>query len=838
MTNYVLVEKNIENTPLPSPLPQDMVYVLPDSYYVSENASDQENKTQEIVRSQTDYITPVEPYIHYHSALKNQFYKSLSDSLVEEQKNLNDRAYVLSKFFDLMFFDGDETHFIEKVGSLFELMDFTFANFFTQYANSPISSERNIDREHDFLRRLAESIPIRKKYAGSLYSYNLPFKIVRKLGAVQLATEYNTSENFTIETQKPFRFMNIDSLINALPGGDIFPSSPHIPPVKDFAYISPVYLRWDTGNIYDDTPPLQYDTSIAVSDKGKSIFIEYSLNEILKHNNTFSTNKCLMDTPWLDLANSMLPTIKRARDKVSIGSQITLVADYENKFNSLSLDPNYSHPNIEAKFQTLRGVWENPEDISYIKVGSGGYGNPEIDNNVFISIDEKYYEKNPTIPTELQNPLFESYVGPNEKNHVGDYLAITPTFKHKEFKNEKIINTPITINGKDVLDGNIVTTTISTIHKTLTPGSCKFLIEFQSNLYGEEIKQYIEISEKLNITKGIYDPIVKYFHYNGSYKQLIDDNTKALSGYIDDNNYSADTTYLPSVKMKMYDLVPIAGETNTYGYPLYAKIDHLNGQITINIKYNAEGILKDIIEATIPSATINTDVYHTYKINSSNSISKVSEVGLYNSNRDLVAYGTFPPIIYDSTKYHLSFNILAKKGIRDTPTILGVESYWMFDDETNRYLDSINSNDLIAQGTTVVSGVIGSAIYLNGTSDYMYTSYSNSNLSGDICFMYKSSQSTTGCLLESRISELEGSRAWYNTDPVWYVDNSSTLSILPTDNEWHFISLSLSSIDARILKFGVDYNNINPLEFTIDEIRLYTIPVLEEDMYGIYKYYV
>ena len=394
---------------------------------------------------------------------------------------------------------------------------------------------------------------------------------------------------------------------------------------------------------------------------------------------SFSTNKCLIDTPWLDLASSMLPTIKRARDKASIGSQITLVADYENKYNSLSLDPNYSHPNIEAKFQTLRGVWENPEDISYIKVGSGGYGDLDIDNNIFVSIDEKYYEKQPTIPTELQSPLFESYVGPNEKNHVGDFLAITPTFKNKEFKEEKIINTSITVNGKDVADENIVSTTINTIHKTLTPGSCKFLIEFVSNLYGEEIKQYIEISEKLNITKGIYDPIVKYFHYNGSYKQLIDDNTKALSGYIDDNNYSSDTTYLPSVKLKMYDIVAVAGKTNTYGMPVYAYIDHLQGQITINIKYNPEGILKDLPEATVPSATINTTVYHTYKINSSNTISKVTEVGLYNSSRDMVAYGTFPPIIYDSTKYHLSFNILAKKGLRDTLPTEGLVSYYNMD---------------------------------------------------------------------------------------------------------------------------------------------------------------
>ena len=36
----------------------------------------------------------------------------------------------------------------------------------------------------------------------------------------------------------------------------------------------------------------------------------------------------------------------------------------------------------------------------------------------------------------------------------------------------------------------------------------------------------------------------------------------------------------------------------------------------------------------------------------------ITEVGLFDSNDTLVAYGTFPPVYYDPSKYHMSFNLL------------------------------------------------------------------------------------------------------------------------------------------------------------------------------------
>jgi hypothetical protein len=46
----------------------------------------------------------------------------------------------------------------------------------------------------------------------------------------------------------------------------------------------------------------------------------------------------------------------------------------------------------------------------------------------------------------------------------------------------------------------------------------------------------------------------------------------------------------------------------------------------------------------------------------------ISEVALFNEYDEMMLYGTFPPVIYDPRKNHMSFNIFIKK----TPIILGV----------------------------------------------------------------------------------------------------------------------------------------------------------------------
>ncbi|MCA1806681.1 MAG: hypothetical protein LC687_02290, partial [Actinobacteria bacterium] len=44
------------------------------------------------------------------------------------------------------------------------------------------------------------------------------------------------------------------------------------------------------------------------------------------------------------------------------------------------------------------------------------------------------------------------------------------------------------------------------------------------------------------------------------------------------------------------------------------------------------------------------------------SIVAVTELGLFNEAHDMIAYATFPPVIYDSAKHHMSVNLLIKQG--------------------------------------------------------------------------------------------------------------------------------------------------------------------------------
>lgn len=44
------------------------------------------------------------------------------------------------------------------------------------------------------------------------------------------------------------------------------------------------------------------------------------------------------------------------------------------------------------------------------------------------------------------------------------------------------------------------------------------------------------------------------------------------------------------------------------------------------------------------------------------SIVAITELGIFNTDDNLIAYATFPPIIYDSLKHHLSLNVFIKQG--------------------------------------------------------------------------------------------------------------------------------------------------------------------------------
>jgi hypothetical protein len=86
---------------------------------------------------------------------------------------------------------------------------------------------------------------------------------------------------------------------------------------------------------------------------------------------------------------------------------------------------------------------------------------------------------------------------------------------------------------------------------------------------------------------------------------------------------------------------------------------------------DSSGSITDMFSATVSNATsIKAELLADYTVNShrnyasstDTSIVAISELGVFNAADQMIAYATFPPIIYDSSRHHVSFNIFIKKG--------------------------------------------------------------------------------------------------------------------------------------------------------------------------------
>jgi hypothetical protein len=197
---------------------------------------------------------------------------------------------------------------------------------------------------------------------------------------------------------------------------------------------------YDVGNptrvVYTQTPtPLQYDAPITFSLAAKSLMIEAGLDRVLYHSNSAGSKECLMDTVLLDSMNTVLPNVRRASDIVYCGSQLTLVTSSDGRYNTLSANYDYTHPNIKAKFQVfaykpdkVTTNWAGADVISYIKIGTGGYRDSSVDSNVFVNgltaSPENPNDASKIVLTDLKAPIFQTSIGPYEKDRFGSFYVV------------------------------------------------------------------------------------------------------------------------------------------------------------------------------------------------------------------------------------------------------------------------------------------------------------------------------------------------------------------------------------------------------------------------------
>jgi hypothetical protein len=89
----------------------------------------------------------------------------------------------------------------------------------------------------------------------------------------------------------------------------------------------------------------------------------------------------------------------------------------------------------------------------------------------------------------------------------------------------------------------------------------------------------------------------------------------------------------------------------------YISIDHTTGTVGLKLQYNPAGLLSGLNAAKTSS---NTAFYtdENYSLIIANTPIAISELGVFDSSNNLMAYATFPSIIYNPKNYHLALNLL------------------------------------------------------------------------------------------------------------------------------------------------------------------------------------
>ncbi len=90
--------------------------------------------------------------------------------------------------------------------------------------------------------------------------------------------------------------------------------------------------------------------------------------------------------------------------------------------------------------------------------------------------------------------------------------------------------------------------------------------------------------------------------------------------------------------------------------PIQFWIDREDGKVICKLRWSPEGVYASSnLDGTYQ--LYNTEVILSYKTGFSEALVGITEMGIFDSNDTMIAYATFPPIIYDQKKNHLSLNL-------------------------------------------------------------------------------------------------------------------------------------------------------------------------------------
>lgn len=585
-------------------------------------------------------------------SLRNEFWTAFIDAVDIELQNLNSLVEEKNTFYDIDTMDYDRLIEIsELLGVLFNA---------------------TINDSVDFLRREVKSIPFKIKFKGTAILYLSFFKSLSREGDLFIYS-FKASSDALVRNSQSF-------IVDAI--GHNFPDPYFHLASEDLSGFVEDVLRLDTGLSLDvenegDIWTLDtVDSEITTNHIGLEFFIDRIITkEVRNEQDQLVDKEFLMTWEYMDFIQVNTDFSRRVKEVPHVGAQLTVFMDESMTVNPL--DDEYSSPVIKMKALVTPDYFniESFLDLSYIEFGIGSHDNlptkealsgevmpTSLDLRVarnFILFDEKYDNENFLGGiSEYRGQEINRFDLHDETGYLLDNEGFGAVDGYTDYFEGRLLFAPIqegnvrilfTHQGieREIFDdrkGDLVGDFAS---GTIDYNTGEYTLSTDFILNEEEIiftgdGETTEVDYSVELDFPIQNPSLS--NYNNEKVTLKYNVGNRIFLAIDDGNGNFE-------------------DTSAEGHLISGTVDYDNGDFDFVFDSPLTSG-KDLVlsysyrKIATPDAStqIKADYYFTIET------IEITEAGLFDINDNMIAYSTFPPIEFNSSKNHVNIGFLIKKG--------------------------------------------------------------------------------------------------------------------------------------------------------------------------------
>jgi hypothetical protein len=583
-------------------------------------------------------------------SLRNEVWTAFIDSIAEELEMMNNETIKTKE----ALYNTDEMDY-DRLIEISDLLGVVF--------------DASINDSLDFLRREVQAIPFKIKYKSTVRLYLSFFRSLGRSGGVFIYY-FKASSDALVRNSQNF-------LLNA---HGHTPTIPFFHPSSDnFSGFVENVLKLDSGLVLDvenegeiwtlDT----VDSSLSTNHIGLEFFIDRIITKDFRDSsgNLIPNKEFLMTWEYMDFIQVNTSFSRRVKEVPHVGAQLTAICDSSKTINPL--DSEYSIPALKLKALTTDAFAdiESFLDLSYMEFGIGTHEN----------LPTKEALVGEVMPTSLALRVARNYCLFDEKYDDATFMAAIAEYRGQQINRFALhdgtgylLEDPY---GSGVVDGVNNNFQGTLLFAPVQKGNIRFV--FTEGGLEREILD----DQKGNLTGeyayGTVDYSTGQYYFSTDIEYRAHEVAFTGDGVTQIVNYSITlpSPVLSDVNNEVWVRYNVGGRTFVAkddgagnildisgGYITTATVDYTTAQFYFEFSEPlTDGTLLelDFQYQKVTTPDINTEIRADYYF-TIQSI-EITEAGLFDQNNNMVAYATFPPVEFSSTKNHLNMGFLISKDV-------------------------------------------------------------------------------------------------------------------------------------------------------------------------------